>query len=203
MNTRVTARVLFALGIVDLVVLNVMLAPRLENERRAIVADTTTREYAAAVTTVPVAAVAVERAPATAPGAQHAIWADTVAPAPATPAQPTPAPERAMENVAFGFDSTDILRLDAVYALRRLARDIAASPSRHVLLRGHSDPVGIPEQNLELSRRRAEAVRDYLVSRGAPAERITVEAMGPNEPADPSPTPAAWAKDRRVEVLWR
>ncbi|WP_294254446.1 OmpA family protein [uncultured Sphingomonas sp.] len=71
---------------------------------------------------------------------------------------------------------------------------------------GHSDTRGNDRDNLVSSRKRAEAVRDYLLSKGVPAERMTVIAFGetralvPNAKADGTDDPEARAKNRRVEV---
>lgn len=71
---------------------------------------------------------------------------------------------------------------------------------------GHSDTRGNDRDNLAASRRRAEAVRDYLLSKGITAERMTVIAFGetralvPNAKPDGSDDPEARAKNRRVEV---
>lgn len=90
--------------------------------------------------------------------------------------------------------------LDAMLANATLA---AGGP---VTIGGHSDTRGNDRDNLISSRKRAEAVRDYLLSKGVPAERITVIAFGetralvPNAKADGSDDPEARAKNRRVEV---
>ncbi|WP_294329589.1 OmpA family protein [uncultured Sphingomonas sp.] len=75
-----------------------------------------------------------------------------------------------------------------------------------ITIGGHSDTRGDDRVNLLSSRKRAEAVRDYLVSKGVPAERMTVIAFGetralvPNAKPDGSDDPEARAKNRRVEV---
>lgn len=75
-----------------------------------------------------------------------------------------------------------------------------------ITIGGHSDTRGNDRDNLIASRKRAEAVRDYLLSKGVPAERMTVIAFGetralvPNAKADGSDDPEARAKNRRVEV---
>lgn len=75
-----------------------------------------------------------------------------------------------------------------------------------ITIGGHSDTRGNDRDNLVSSRKRAEAVRDYLLSKGVPAERMTVIAFGetralvPNAKADGSDDPDARAKNRRVEV---
>jgi OOP family OmpA-OmpF porin len=75
-----------------------------------------------------------------------------------------------------------------------------------ITIGGHSDTRGNDRDNLVSSRKRAEAVRDYLLSKGVPAERMTVIAFGetralvPNAKEDGSDDPEARAKNRRVEV---
>ncbi len=75
-----------------------------------------------------------------------------------------------------------------------------------ITIGGHSDTRGNDRDNLAASRKRAEAVREYLLSKGVPAERMTVVAFGetralvPNSKTDGSDDPDARAKNRRVEV---
>ncbi|SFJ56152.1 OmpA-OmpF porin, OOP family [Sphingomonas sp. NFR04] len=75
-----------------------------------------------------------------------------------------------------------------------------------ITIGGHSDTRGNDRDNLVSSRKRAEAVRDYLLSKGVSTERMTVIAFGetralvPNAKADGSDDPEARAKNRRVEV---
>ncbi|MFL9842764.1 OmpA family protein [Sphingomonas sp. ST-64] len=75
-----------------------------------------------------------------------------------------------------------------------------------ITLRGHSDSRGYDGDNLVASRRRAEAVADYLVEKGVPRERMTVIALGENRPVAPnakpdgSDDPEGRARNRRVEV---
>ena len=75
-----------------------------------------------------------------------------------------------------------------------------------IVLRGHSDSAGSDEENLEASRERAEAVRDFLVENGVAEERITVIAFGEQNPISPnalpdgSPNEEGRATNRRVEV---
>jgi outer membrane protein OmpA-like peptidoglycan-associated protein len=197
MNARIASGILLALGTLDLGVLNLHLVPRLEEQGATAMLD-------------PEAHAGLTAAPA-APKAPHAMipeaadvrvdrWASLETAAPPKAERPL---GRATTDVVFAFDSTRLEHLAAIHDLRRLARELADHPDRRLQLRGHADPLGIPDQNVTLSQRRAEAVRDYLVFRGAPADRISVEGIGSNEPADPHQVPSAWAKDRRVEVLWR
>lgn len=88
-------------------------------------------------------------------------------------------------------------------SLRRVAVAMRAAGDLRLLCRGHADARGDAEANLLLSRRRADAVADLLVGWGVGRDRLTVEALGASEPVDPSSTPAAWARNRRVELRWR
>jgi len=71
---------------------------------------------------------------------------------------------------------------------------------------GHSDSHGSDAENLAASRRRADATRDYLRTKGVPAGRITVIALGesrpvaPNRKLDGSDDPEGRAKNRRVDI---
>lgn len=75
-----------------------------------------------------------------------------------------------------------------------------------IVLRGHSDSEGSDEANLEASRLKAEAVRDFLVENGVAEQRIEVIAFGeqnpvaPNALPDGSPNEEGRATNRRVEV---
>lgn len=83
-------------------------------------------------------------------------------------------------------------------------RTVAAGGA--ITLRGHTDSRGHDGDNLVASRRRAEAVRSYLVKKGVAADRIRVVALGetrpivPNAAPDGSDDPEGRAKNRRVEV---
>jgi OOP family OmpA-OmpF porin len=65
---------------------------------------------------------------------------------------------------------------------------------------GHTDNIGTEAYNKDLSLRRAEAVRDYLVSEGVNADIIDVMGMGMSEPVASNDTEAGRAENRRVEV---
>jgi hypothetical protein len=69
----------------------------------------------------------------------------------------------------------------------------------HVEIQGHTDSTGPLAWNMELSKRRAEAVKKYLVSKGVAADRLTTKGFGPHEPIVPNDTAANRAKNRRVD----
>lgn len=69
-----------------------------------------------------------------------------------------------------------------------------------VEIQGHTDARGRREDNLALSRRRAETVVQYVVSRGVSPTRLRATGFGPDRPLDRRQTPEAWTTNRRTEV---
>lgn len=108
----------------------------------------------------------------------------------------------AVEDIMFELDSP-LLTLSSKGTLDDVVAKLKANSSLRVHLRGHSDQLGARDHNLELSRKRAAAVEGFLLANGIARGRITTEAVGGSKPADSSNTPAAWARNRRVEIEWR
>ncbi|WP_170319360.1 OmpA family protein [Polyangium spumosum] len=127
---------------------------------------------------------------------------------PAPTAEPPPAPvvstgkPAAVSDILFEIDS-NLLTLSSKSTLDEVLKQLKANPSLRIHLRGHSDQLGSREHNLELSRKRAAAVENFFHANGIPHSRITTEAVGGMKPADPTNTPTAWARNRRVEIEWR
>jgi peptidoglycan-associated lipoprotein len=130
------------------------------------------------------------------------------APAPA-PAVATPAPaERPapgtfstvadLKTVYFDFDRAEIRPSDA-QILDGNAQWLQSNREAQVIVEGHADERGTSEYNVALGERRARAARDYLVSRGVEAGRITVLSYGEDRPACTQHTEACWAQNRRAE----
>lgn len=65
---------------------------------------------------------------------------------------------------------------------------------------GHTDNIGDPSSNRALSQRRAQSVKDYLVKKGIPSNRIEVKGLGEDEPVDDNLTDAGRAANRRVQI---
>ncbi len=103
-------------------------------------------------------------------------------------------------DVLFGFDS-DALKGDAEKSLGRLSTFLAANQGRSVLVEGHTDDTGILEYNFDLSRRRADHVRDELVKDGVDPERVLTVGYGPVYPVAPNTTATGRAQNRRVEIV--
>jgi outer membrane protein OmpA-like peptidoglycan-associated protein len=69
----------------------------------------------------------------------------------------------------------------------------------HVL--GYTDSVGARDFNMDLSQRRASAVRDYLVGKGIPQDLVRGEGKGPDDPASDNTSVEGRASNRRVEIV--
>jgi outer membrane protein OmpA-like peptidoglycan-associated protein len=71
----------------------------------------------------------------------------------------------------------------------------------HVQVQGHTDNVGVPEENLTLSQQRAEAVVQWLVGAGVTADRLEAKGYGDARPIVPNLTPGNRARNRRVQFM--
>jgi outer membrane protein OmpA-like peptidoglycan-associated protein len=131
----------------------------------------------------------------------------------AQPVPPGPRPTseflRAIEStgryVSYGiqFDiGRERLKPESGATLKMIADAMQADPSIRLQIEGHTDSSGDPAKNVELSRRRAEAVKTALVSRfKIPAERLTTSGVGAARPLDTNDTPSGRAANRRVEFV--
>jgi outer membrane protein OmpA-like peptidoglycan-associated protein len=86
-------------------------------------------------------------------------------------------------------------------ALERFSKLLRDHPDWHVTIEGHTDNIGTAEYNLDLSARRAGAVRDVLIHLyGVPAERVLIKGYGLARPVESNATDGGRAHNRRVEV---
>lgn len=166
------------------------------------------------------------RAPAAGPGRQApratvaatppVERAESPAPPPTAPVPPARVPAGPETELAQALRTTgrvvvrgiefevnsDRLRPESRAAVREIAALLAASPGLRLVIEGHTDSTGRPALNLELSRRRAEAVKQALVSEhGIAAERLATAGHGPDRPIAPNDTPEGRAANRRVELV--
>jgi peptidoglycan-associated lipoprotein len=70
------------------------------------------------------------------------------------------------------------------------------------MVEGHADSRGTNEYNLALAERRAAASRDYLVSLGIPADRVTIVSKGEEQPFCTEETESCWQQNRRGHFLF-
>ena len=105
-----------------------------------------------------------------------------------------------LQTIHFDFDSS---------ALSQTARDLLAKngdimkkdADTKVRIEGNCDERGSDDYNLALGERRAKSAKDYLVTLGVPAERLTTISYGKEKPVDPGHDEAAWAKNRRDDFV--
>lgn len=75
------------------------------------------------------------------------------------------------------------------------------SDDKRIVVEGHTDSVGSDDDNLRLSQGRADSVREYLVSQGVKADRISAIGKGESTPIADNKTPEGRANNRRVEIV--
>ena len=81
--------------------------------------------------------------------------------------------------------------------LRKQATYLRKNKSLNVTIEGHADERGTREYNLALGERRANSVKDYLMTYGISGNRISVISYGKERPVDSGSNPLAWSKNRR------
>jgi outer membrane protein OmpA-like peptidoglycan-associated protein len=78
---------------------------------------------------------------------------------------------------------------------------IKEDPLSKIVVEGHTDSQGAAAYNQDLSQRRAQSVRDYLVSRGIAADRVTSQGFGPSRSIAENNSAEGRANNRRVEIV--
>jgi OOP family OmpA-OmpF porin len=121
-----------------------------------------------------------------------------VAPPPPAP-KPLPKKISLSADTFFDFDSAKLRPLGE-QRVEELVQGLKENPSVRVLVEGHTDSIGTEKYNQVLSERRANAVRDYMVSRGIDASRISTRGYGELKPIASNKTAEGRAKNRRVDI---
>jgi peptidoglycan-associated lipoprotein len=152
-------------------------------------------------------------APAPAPPPPAAPAPPPPPPPPPPPAPPAPAAlseeeifarksleqlnaERPLDDVFFDYDQS-VVRTDSRGALQKNAEWLKRWQSTRIAVEGHADERGTAEYNLGLGERRANAVKDYLVSLGVPADRIMTVSKGKESPFCTESNESCWQQNRR------
>jgi len=104
-----------------------------------------------------------------------------------------------LKNIQFEFDKYKLLPV-SFPELDRIVNILHRQPTWHAELAGHTDYIGTDDYNLELSKNRANSVRDYLVSKGIDASRLKAQGFGKQQPLVPDKDDSARMINRRVEV---
>ncbi len=130
-------------------------------------------------------------------------------PAPVAMAKPAPAPVARVPDITlsadalFAFDKS-VLKPEGKTAidreLKRTKFEGGAIGIATVKVVGNTDSIGTDAYNQKLSERRANAVKDYLVSKGVPATKIHTEGHGERDPVASNKTKEGRAKNRRADI---
>jgi len=81
--------------------------------------------------------------------------------------------------------------------LRKQAAWLRDNSNINIVIEGHADERGTREYNLALGERRANSAKDYLITYGISADRISVISYGKERPVDSGSNPLSWSKNRR------
>jgi len=139
---------------------------------------------------------------ASGPGGSASATASVSVNAPPPPPQPAPQPSidelftKEVRDAYFDYDKSDI-RADAREALSKTADFLKNYPQVKVTIEGHCDERGSTEYNLGLGDRRANATKNYLVSLGVSADRMTTVSYGKEKPFCTEHDETCWQQNRR------
>ncbi|MEP6881152.1 MAG: OmpA family protein [Dokdonella sp.] len=103
-------------------------------------------------------------------------------------------------DVLFEVDRAAI-KPGATRALDQLAEALRSDPNASITIEGHTDSTGSREHNMDLSTRRMDSVRAYLVTHGVEPGKITGRGLGPDYPVASNDTESGRQQNRRVEVI--
>ncbi len=104
-----------------------------------------------------------------------------------------------LANIYFEHDRTDFMPR-AVIQLNELLAFLKEYPNVEIEIRGHTDNVGTPNYNQDLSKRRAAAVAWFLKRRGISSNRLKTFGFGATQPVSPNETSVGRSENRRVEI---
>jgi outer membrane protein OmpA-like peptidoglycan-associated protein len=136
------------------------------------------------------------------PTGWQAVPAQAQAASSARPPAPAPAGRVTyrLGDVLFATGRSE-LQPAALGTLDSLLASINKEPNRHIVIEGHTDTVGKSADNLSLSQRRAEAVKQYLVAHGVPADRVTAVGKGDAGAIADNATAEGRQQNRRVDIV--
>ncbi len=103
-------------------------------------------------------------------------------------------------GILFDIDKTN-LKPDAQTSLKQLAVSLQNNPQTNITIIGHTDSTGTAAHNMDLSIRRAAAVKSFIVQQGVSGSRLTQQGKGETEPIASNSTAGGRAQNRRVEIV--
>lgn len=108
--------------------------------------------------------------------------------------------EKLLGDAFFGYDSVELTE-EGRAVLQKNADWMKRWATTKVMVEGHGDSRGTNEYNLALAERRADAVRDYMVSLGVPTDRLTIVSKGEEQPFCSEETESCWQQNRRGHFI--
>lgn len=102
--------------------------------------------------------------------------------------------------IYFDYDAAT-LKPESLRLIERWSEQLRQRSAQTVRLEGYTDERGSRAYNIGLGERRANAVRDALVTSGVEARQLTLVSFGEEKPVDAGHGEAAWARNRRVEIV--
>jgi OOP family OmpA-OmpF porin len=131
--------------------------------------------------------------------------APVVVPPPPPPPAPAPAPKPAAQKVTYAADTffdfdKYVIKPEGKAKLDDLVDKTKGIALEVIIAVGHTDSIGTEAYNQALSERRANAVKDYLVSKGIEKNRVYTEGKGEKQPIASNSTAEGRAKNRRTEI---
>ena len=93
-----------------------------------------------------------------------------------------------------------VIKSTSYESLDEIVKVMKENPEAKIAIKGHTDNTGNPAKNVSLSQKRADAVKNYLESKGVNAESVTAKGMGSSEPIKDNATKDGQEANRRVEV---
>jgi len=103
--------------------------------------------------------------------------------------------------IYFDFDKSEI-KPEFAELISAHAQNLTAHPNLRIKLEGNTDERGTREYNIGLAERRAQSVRRALMLQGVAESQITTVSFGAERPAAEGDDEAAWAQNRRVEMVY-
>jgi outer membrane protein OmpA-like peptidoglycan-associated protein len=97
--------------------------------------------------------------------------------------------------------NSDQLRPESMNIIKQVAAALQKQAALKLRIEGHTDSTGDAARNLDLSKRRAESVKNALVKLGIAADRLATEGLGQTKPVSTNDTPQGRAENRRVEFV--
>lgn len=102
-------------------------------------------------------------------------------------------------GVTFATNQADLTPA-SMQNLDKVVKVFIEFPDTNILVQGHTDSTGSDAYNMELSKKRANSVVEYLKSKGVAANRLSMEGLGETIPRFDNNTPEGRSKNRRVEI---